>query len=222
MRNFDSWLPVTEEGRIQAFRKGRIWGLGNPIAFIIPAFGMKIGSLLLNLMESDLDTAYNLLLFGRLFNFFAFYCVITAAVRRTPIFRRTMIAIALLPMTIYLCSSLSYDSLVISVSMLIFSEVFALIMNDDMMVDTKRILILFVCAIVLAAVKIVYFPFFALCFFIPIKRFRCKKQYCISVTVVASGALIGYIIPAIVYNISYNSITLVEESILVAQKQFFS
>lgn len=218
---FDSWLPVTSEARLQVFNKGKVWGLDNPIAFLVQATGMRIGSVIVRLMGENLDTAYNLLLMGRLVNFIVFYLIVTAAISKTLIFKRTMMAVALLPMTLFLSASLSYDALVISISMFLFAEVFNLLLCKDYVVSRRTVFTLFLCALVLSAIKIVYFPFFILCFFIPKEKFISKKIYWGAISAVLLGCLVGFIIPSIVYKINSNSVLLVSDERLIQQRAFF-
>ena len=217
---FDSWLPVTSEGRLEKFKEGKIWGLDNPFAYIVPAIGMRIGKVLLCLMGENLDTAYNLLILGRLSNFMVFYILATIAVSRTPIYKKTMMTVILLPMTIFLSASLSYDALTIPISMLIFAEVFRLIINEQCMVELREIITLFICATVLAAIKIVYFPILALCLFIPKEKFKSKRQYFISILVVILAAIIGYGIPGIVNKINDERLILDNYDFIQNQKAF--
>ena len=83
----------------------------NPIGYLISGLGIAIG----NILFLNFNLPYNLFLFGRMFNL-AFYILVTYwAIKKTPRFKRTMTITALMPMSIFLAASFSYDAVIIPV-----------------------------------------------------------------------------------------------------------
>ncbi|MCR5836691.1 MAG: DUF2142 domain-containing protein [Lachnospiraceae bacterium] len=215
-----SWQRVGEPARESEFLVGELWGVNNPWSFFFPAIGMKLWRLMGNLIDQNLDTAYNLLLAGRFLNFLAFFCISTLAIKITPFLKKTMIFLVSMPMTLFLSASLSYDAIVISVTFLLLAEVLSLIFVEEKKVKKIDMVIIGFCALFLTAIKPVYAPFFLLCFFIPQCKFGAKRNYIISIVIVMLAGILGFGIPSLI-NSLLSSASQGGESIFDAQKIYF-
>jgi uncharacterized membrane protein len=99
----------------------------NPVGYLVSGFGMAIGRTFINLCSADMCLPYNILLFGRIFNLMFYIIVTYYAIKITPIFKRTMLLLSLMPMSIYLAASVSYDAVIIPISFLFFAYAMKLI-----------------------------------------------------------------------------------------------
>lgn len=92
----------------------------NPLIYVIPALGIimaKVVSVIIGLPI----TITNLLYGGRILSLLMYTLITFFAIKTTPRFKRSMTAIALMPMSIFLYSCISYDPLLISMTFLLFS-----------------------------------------------------------------------------------------------------
>lgn len=111
---------------------------------------------------------------GRLANFAIFAVCAYFAVRITPIGKRIFIVICMLPMTIHLAASYSYDAVINGLAILLISIFLAAIMTPGK-VKNSRLCVMILLSCVLAPCKIVYAPICALVFLIPAAKFSSKR-----------------------------------------------
>ena len=169
----------------------------NLVAYIPSGIAMWIYIFLCKLVHGFSLNNMNLLITGRLGNLLFYIFIVYYSIKQTP-FKRTIMLIALLPQSIYLASTLSYDTIVIAFSMLLVSRLLELLTNHRQ-IKTEDIIIFSLCIFFLACVKQVYAAF-ALCLFaIPLRQFNNKKQYLISIFTVG---FTGFV-PEIIYKICY-------------------
>lgn len=159
----------------------------NPISYIGPIIGM----VMVRYLHFAPFTLYNFLIAGRVANLLLFALISAMAIKTTPIMRKTMILLLLMPETLSLASSLNYDALLIPTVFLLFSLVMALNLQERKITKHEKLLLLFI-SIVLLCVKQAYFPLLLLAFSIPIERFSSKKQYTMMV-------LSCLVVPGIIY-----------------------
>lgn len=158
----------------------------NPISYIFSSTGMYIGK---TILPEKYETPYNLLLFGRLFNFIFYITVMFLAIKITPYYKNTMFLLALMPMSIYLGASLSYDALLIPATFLLFSYTLKLRETDKIVL--KDIIVVCCIAFLLFSIKQAYAPLILVLFSIPKKNFGNNKRYykiiaiCVSICVIA-------------------------------------
>lgn len=217
---FDSWLPNTDEEMI-------FWDMGNlsvinPAGYLISAFGIWSGRILCRILGDEYATPYNLLLFARLFNA-AFYMIVGYfAIKMTTLLKRTMLVILLMPMSIFLGVSVSYDAILIPVCALFFSSTFRMILDKEHDVITKKdIGITIFCTFFMLGIKTAYAPFLLLLLLIPIEKFGTKKRY---ITCVAATLFTGILV-YLGYKIALNAVMgeyhLPENPLIAEQKQYF-
>ena len=118
--------------------------------------------------------AYPLFYLGRIFPALTFVICCVLAVKITPVAKGAFIVASLLPMTLNLASSYSYDCGIISLSFLFLACAMKGIFGQDRLTK-KDLALIAVTAILLAPCKVIYSLEFILIFLIPNKRFPSRK-----------------------------------------------
>lgn len=130
---------------------------------------------------------------GRLCNLLFFALCGWLALRLAPFGKMAFFGTSLLPMTLELVGSLSYDGFAIGLGMLFTAYVMHLIYEKEK-VERKRWAILGVLLALLAPCKMVYIPLAAMCFLIPQKKFGSKKKFVTAAALVAVCMAVGVLI----------------------------
>ena len=112
---------------------------------------------------------------GRLANLIVFVVLAYFAARVTPVAKKTFMVVSLLPMTLHLVSSYSYDSGIIGIAFLLLAFCLRAIYGESAMRKKDMIAIAILSAL-LAPCKVVYSVIVLLVFLIPASRFATKKQ----------------------------------------------
>lgn len=164
----------------------------NPMAYIVQASGAFIAQKLFNV-----TSPYNILIWSKLSNLLFFVIVTRIAIIKTPVMRNTMFLIALMPMTLYQCSSTSYDTAIIACMFLLFAYSVKLIRaDDDYRISLEDIFaICFSCAFIFAA-KIAYAPVILIMLAVNIKKFGSLKKYVGCISLVFACGVIFYLVPS--------------------------
>lgn len=134
-----------------------------PCAYIVPALGITLARLL-NL------NSLCLMYMGRLFNLIFFAAAVFFAMRRLPFGKEVLFGAALLPMTVHLSASFSYDVLIMA-GIFYFT---ACCLDLAFQAERVRPADVFVMAAIMAAAgpcKMVYAVFMGLCLLIPVRKF---------------------------------------------------
>lgn len=118
--------------------------------YCLSALGISIGRLL------GLNGILCILL-GRILNFILFVLCIAYCLRNTPIFKSIFIFIGLLPITLQQAFSLSYDSIVLSLSLLIASLTIQLF-HDKKLNAKKWVLLIGSCTLLIPCKSFAYAP----------------------------------------------------------------
>lgn len=155
----------------------------NPFfGYIFSGFGILLAKLL------DLNVIWMLWL-GRIFNAILYAGLISYAVKKTPILKMPIFAIACFPLCLYQAYSLSVDGLVIGFGILIISYFFNMCENKF---SEKELITFIILCLLIGFCKVPYFGLLLLLFFIPNENFEDDKNtfylYC----------LIGILLVAIV------------------------
>lgn len=217
---FDSWLPDVPEKLV--FRSMEGLASINPSAYLVAGMGIRLGSLWCKFWGEGYVKPYNLLIFGRLFNAVFYMLVGYWALKITPILKRTMLVLLLMPMSIYLGVSISYDAVIIPVCVLFFANTFRLILSEEHKAVTNGdILITLMCTFFMIGIKTAYAPFLALLLFIPKEKFGNQKKYigCIAATIMT--ALLVYVGYKAILSITMDGYQAVENSAVKEQKAYF-
>lgn len=138
-----------------------------PQTKIASALGITIGKLM------GLG-AYPVYYLGRLFNFLSFIILIYFSVKATPFGKNIFMTIAMLPMTLHLAVSYSYDVATIGIAFLLTACCLKAIYEKGR-IDNKLLVGIGVLIFLIAPCKVVYSAIGLLVLFIPKERFASKK-----------------------------------------------
>lgn len=138
----------------------------------IAKIGSVVGILLAKLFGLG---AYPLFYLGRLFSSLFFVVLVVAAIHITPIGKNVMMGIALLPMTLHLAASYSYDGGTIALSFLFIALALRAVLGEGKL-DRSTMVALAIVSALLAPCKAVYVLEVGLVLFIPQKRFSSKSS----------------------------------------------
>jgi len=118
-----------------------------------------------------------LLYLGRLFNLIVSIILIFSAIRTTPVLKWTLFLLGLMPMTIFLCASLSKDAMLIGASFLLFALFLRGAYSAQDNVSVKSLLLIFGLSFLLTSGRPVYGIIVGLFFLIPISKIGSWKKY---------------------------------------------
>ncbi len=156
-----------------------------PVVYLAPAVGITIARL------CNFNTA-GLLILGRIFNLLL-YCLVTAyAIRRIPFGKGVLFGVAILPMSLHLAASYSYDAPLMC-GLWLFT---AICLDQAYRKEKASVADVALLAALMALVgpcKMVYAVMMGLCLLIPIRKFGGKGRWFISAVVVL-GAWVGAMI----------------------------
>ncbi len=166
IEEFQAFSTESETEQMSSF--DFTFGSENGLAKIGSVFGVFIGRLF-NL------GAYPLFYLGRItaLAFFALCAVL--AVWVTPVAKSAFAGVSLLPMTLSLAASYSYDGGIIGLTMLFCACALRAITSKEP-ISFRETIVLGILAAIIAPLKVVYSTALLLLFFIPSSRFANKKQ----------------------------------------------
>ena len=165
------------------------------VAYIPSAIGIIIG----RIIRLSWTGCFNL---GRFFNLLAYVTIIAIAIYRLKSCKLTCALIGLIPSSIFMASSYSYDPWVIAWLILGFVEFFNMISDSEKKISTKswmRMLLIFFIGLL---PKMVYVVILLPLLFVSLERFENKKQAVIlksSVFIAALILAVSYAAPELYY-----------------------
>lgn len=127
---------------------------------------------------------------GRVFNLLASVILIFLAIRTTPVMKWLFFLLSIMPMTLYQFGSLSYDAMTISLSFLMIAVILNMALNEDKVIRTKDLVILFLIALALASAKPPYYILAFTFLIIPMKKFGSWKKFWMTFAGLAATVLI--------------------------------
>lgn len=134
-----------------------------PLAYLAPSLGISLARLL------GLNNLW-LLYLGRLCNLLLFVGGIYGAMRRLPFGKEVLFGVAVLPMSLHLAASFSYDVMILAGISLFTAECLYLAYKAER-VKPGDVLFLAVVMAVAGPCKMVYAVFMGLCLLIPVRKF---------------------------------------------------
>ncbi len=147
-----------------------------PVVYLAPALGITLARLL------NLNTVA-LLYMGRFFNLLL-YCLVTAwAIKRIPFGKAVLFGVAILPMSLHLAASFSYDAPLMC-GLWLFTAVCLDLAYKKEKVSMADIALLAALMALVGPCKMVYAVIMGLCLLIPIRKFGGKGKWFISAIVV--------------------------------------
>lgn len=152
----------------------------NPILYIPQAGAMLSFELLmkvLNLGESQSISPLMYMYAGRVGNLLFYMLCIYTSIKLIPFYKRLLFFLSIMPMSVGLAASLSYDSMVIGLCFLTFSVIMNICYNKDYTgLGRNDVILLSIISIVLIELKQVYFPLLLLLIMIPSIKFGTLKK----------------------------------------------
>ena len=139
-----------------------------PSVYFLPATGITVARIM------GLNSIY-LVLFGRMANLILFILFGTLGIYFLPKFKEFIFLVSLLPTTIELAASYSYDAVMISIMIFFVSYVFYLA-HEKKEFDIKDLVIVSLIAGFVLPCKMVYFPMLLLLFCIPMHKFKFRGK----------------------------------------------
>lgn len=122
------------------------------------------------------------ILLGRLFSLFFFTGVTCFSMKIIPFGKNILFAVSLLPMTLELTASYSYDSMIIALAFLFIALLCRLIFAKESLA-IRDILFPAVVISLLAPLKYVYIPLVILSLLLPGERYKAKREKWISISI---------------------------------------
>ena len=158
-----------------------------PLAYIPQALGISMGRLL------GLGTL-GLMFLGRIFNLL-FYCTVGFfAVRRIPFGKEVLCGVGLLPMSLHLAASMSYDVMILALSGYFLAACLDLAYRAER-VRGRDVAVLAAVLAVMGPCKMVYGVIAGWCLLIPVKKFGGRGKWALSAAAVlgAFGAAMAVV-----------------------------
>lgn len=146
------------------------------IPYIPASVGIFIARHTSNMLISGMPSTAYMLYFARFFNLIAYVILGALAIKITPILKKTMMTVLLLPMSLFLGSMMSYDSILISISLLTIALILDMIYNKKTNFDTKHLIIFAILGFVLLKLKVIYFIIIGLLLMVPKNKFKDNKK----------------------------------------------
>ncbi len=154
---------------------------------------------------------------GRIGNLLSYIFLIYNAIKKLPFSKKLMLFISLMPMSIYLGSSLNYDAVLIGISFFAISYILNLIYSRDVKITKKDFYLFVFLSYFLLEFKFVYFPIVLLIFLVPKEKLKDKKW------ILFLKIFLGVLVLKIIYNIIFKtgvSGLLVEKKMILSQIYF--
>lgn len=177
-RQNGDYVLVTEDFIIQA----PFW------TYLPQAMGISLGRIL------NCNGTITILL-GRFFSLLFFVTVTYFAIKIIPFGKKILLAVSMLPMTLELAASYSYDTMILALSFLYIALMCRLIFEKEALSLRDMVLPTIVFAL-LAPLKYVYTPLLLLTLFLPGEKYKAKKEKWISVGILFGGLLLIMLLPS--------------------------
>ena len=171
----------------------------NPFFGYLPqAIGIFIAKLL------DLNVIWMLWL-ARIANLICYAGLVSLAVRKTPVLKMPLLAVACIPIAMYQAASVSIDSMIIGLAILAIAYFIYMFKAPKESLELKDVLIFTVICILLGLCKLTYLAFIFLIFLVPRDNFNFKNVLPISLASVSVVSIIGilwsrYSTPALMHS----------------------
>ncbi len=183
-RVYGSFFTADESGTVSAY--GIEPMAVSAHAYLPQAVGITLGRLF---GAGQVLTVY----LGRLMNLVFFAVCVWLAIRLAPFGKMAFFGTAMLPMTLELAGSLSYDGFVTGISLLVTAYILNLAYVHPK-VGWKELILLALLLGLLAPCKMVYIPLAGLCFLIPREKFGSGRRYAAAIVIVAACMAAGALI----------------------------
>ena len=160
------WLNQANDTVVLSSQKGRFLRYGQR-AYLPQILGLGLGR--------TLGLSYVATVFlGKFFNLLFCTAVVTCAIRFSKYGKRTLMCVGLLPTTVFLFSSFTYDAFVIALLMLGIALFVTEYLSEEK-IQTKRTMVSILAMVVGCFSKAVYIPFLALYWLMPKDKFYSRR-----------------------------------------------
>lgn len=161
------WLNQANDTVVLSSQKGRFLRYGQR-AYLPQILGLGLGR--------TLGLSYVVTVFlGKFFNLLFCTAVVACAIRFSKYGKRTLMCVGLLPTTVFLFSSFTYDAFVIALLMLGIALFVTEYLSEEK-IQTKRTMVSILAIVVGCFSKAVYIPFLALYCLMPKDKFYSRRQ----------------------------------------------
>lgn len=141
----------------------------NPFYGYLPqALGVFVAKLF------DMNVIWMLWL-GRIFNLICYAGIISIAIKKAPVLKIPLLAVACIPLSIYQAASVSIDSLIIGLGILTVAYFIYLYKAEPGSLKTREVAIFCGLSLLLGLCKLPYLSFVFLLLFVPRKNFKNKN-----------------------------------------------
>lgn len=154
--------------------------------------------------------------FARFGNFLLAFILLYCAIKITPVYKKLLLFVGLIPMFIQQEASLSYDSLINSMSILFVAYILKFLYSKSKF-NIKDIFIPIIYLLVSLTVKPIYAPLIILIFFIPKECFKNTKQKTAYLLLIF---IISFSINYLLKNILFNGVSSLETSSFAKQVDY--
>ena len=143
----------------------------NPFYGYVP---QGIGIFLAKLL--DLNVIWMLWL-PRMFNLISYAILISLAIKKSPVLKIPLLAVACIPLSIYQAASVSIDSMVIGLAILVIAYFIYLYKSKPGSIETKDVAIFCGLSLLLGLCKLSYLAFVFLILLVPHQNFKNKNVF---------------------------------------------
>lgn len=158
----------------------------NPFYGYLPqAVGILIAKLL------DLNVIWILWL-ARICNLIFYATVVSLAIKKTPVLKMPLLAVACIPLSIYQAASVSIDSMIFALSILSISYFLYMYKSEDNSLGIKNVAVFSFVCLLLGLCKLPYLAFIFLLLFVPVNNFKFDKKNTY-LAILISIAIVGVI-----------------------------
>lgn len=162
--------------------------------YAVSALSMAAGTALGKLLGfAAIGSAYHQMILGRLGNLLFYVIATYFAIKRAPHFRRTMLLLACLPMSLFLGASLNYDALLIPTALYFAALVLSLSREEEKPLNRGDWIRLLLCALLLSGIKGSGAVLLLLLFALPRRRLGDGKRLALFCGSIALAAVLGWV-----------------------------
>ena len=112
---------------------------------------------------------------GRIFNLISYAFLISLAIKKTPVLKVPLLAVACIPLSIYQAASVSIDSMIIGLGILTIAYFIYLYKSDAQSLDTKHVALFCGLSLLLGLCKLPYLAFVFLILLVPQDNFKDRN-----------------------------------------------
>lgn len=191
-QEINNCLKNSENEQINA-----MFGVSNTVENSV--LGHTIPAIFIKIIDTFTNSPLVIFYFSRLGNFLVSFIILYFAIKLAPVGKKLLLFIGLIPIFIQQETSLSYDAIINSISLLYLAYIIKHLHNKDK-IKLPDIIIPVISITIMYTIKIIYVPLAFLLLLIPKEKFQTNKQrlfYYISI--IALVTLGNYLITEILF-----------------------